>query len=68
MGDLLQAVESLPVLLRSKDVANFMSVCLRTVRRWIKSGRLGATKTHPGSNGRHRIPRESLRKMLMGGK
>lgn len=67
VDDPLQAVQTLPHLLKSKDVAKFMGVCLRTVRRWVKSGRLAAMKTHPGRNGRYRIPRESLRQMLVGG-
>ena len=68
VGDLLAAIEKLPPLIKSTEVAAFMGVCLRTVRRWIKRGLLHASKTCPGRNGRYRVHRESLRQMLVGGK
>ncbi|SEJ80362.1 DNA binding domain-containing protein, excisionase family [Deinococcus reticulitermitis] len=51
---------NLPKLLKVSEVADFTGTHERTVRRWIRDGRLGAVE-HP--NGL-RVPRRSLWRFL----
>lgn len=51
---------TLPKLLKVSEVADFTSTHERTVRRWIKDGRLGAVE-HPGGL---RVPRRALWRFL----
>lgn len=52
--------DTLPKLLKVSEVADFTGTHERTVRRWIKDGRLGAVE-HP--NGL-RVPRRALWRFL----
>ena len=52
--------QTLPKLLKVSAVAEFTSTHERTVRRWIKDGRLAAVE-HPGGL---RIPRRALWRFL----
>ncbi|GGM04722.1 helix-turn-helix domain-containing protein [Deinococcus aerophilus] len=51
---------SLPMLLKVSQVADFTGTHERTVRRWIRDGRLGAVE-HPSGL---RVPRRSLWRFL----
>ena len=52
--------QTLPKLLKVSEVAAFTSTHERTVRRWIKDGRLGAVE-HPSGL---RVPRRALWRFL----
>ncbi len=52
--------QTLPKLLKVSEVAEFTSTHERTVRRWIKDGRLGAVE-HPSGL---RVPRRALWRFL----
>jgi excisionase family DNA binding protein len=52
--------QNMPKLLKVSEVADFTGTHERTVRRWIRDGRLGAVE-HP--NGL-RVPRRSLWRFL----
>ena len=52
--------DNLPKLLKVSEVADFPGTHERTVRRWIKDGRLGAVE-HPSGL---RVPRRSLWRFL----
>ncbi|GAA5501979.1 hypothetical protein Dxin01_01718 [Deinococcus xinjiangensis] len=52
--------QTLPKLLKVSEVAEFTSTHERTVRRWIKDGRLGAVE-HPCGL---RVPRRALWRFL----
>ncbi|MFC4427452.1 MULTISPECIES: helix-turn-helix domain-containing protein [Deinococcus] len=52
--------QNLPKLLKVSEVANFTGTHERTVRRWIRDGRLGAVE-HPSGL---RVPRRSLWRFL----
>ena len=52
--------DNLPKLLRVSEVADFTSTHERTVRRWIKDGRLPAVE-HPSGL---RVPRRALWRFL----
>ncbi|GMA17488.1 DNA-binding protein [Deinococcus metallilatus] len=57
---LTEQFQTLPKLLKVREVADFTGTHERTVRRWIRDGRLGAVE-HP--NGL-RVPRRSLWRFL----
>lgn len=67
VDDVVNAGRDLPALLSRREAARWLGVCPHTVSRWIRSGRLHAIKTHPGQQGRVRIPRESVLRMLTEG-
>lgn len=52
--------QNLPMLLKVSEVASFTGTHERTVRRWIRDGRLGAVE-HPSGL---RVPRRSLWRFL----
>ncbi|WP_043801770.1 helix-turn-helix domain-containing protein [Deinococcus gobiensis] len=51
---------NMPTLLKVSEVAEFTSTHERTVRRWIRDGRLGAVE-HPSGL---RVPRRALWRFL----
>lgn len=52
--------QNMPKLLKVSEVADFTGTHERTVRRWIRDGRLGAVE-HPSGL---RVPRRSLWRFL----
>ena len=60
----LAAVAELPALIRLSNVAKFLDVDQRTVRRYIRTGRLRAMKTAAGGSGRVRVARVELARFL----
>lgn len=67
LEDLGTAASELPSLLTCQEASRFARSCERTIRRWISSGRLAATKTSPGKRGKILIPRAALLRLLAGG-
>ena len=50
-----------------KEAAQLLGKSESTVRRWMREGRLGSTKSTDTQQGRHMIPFASLRKYLGSG-
>lgn len=65
--ELTTAAAELPPLLTCEQAAKFAHVCKRSIRRWIRAGRLKAGKTHPGRNGKIVVPKTALVALLSGG-
>ncbi len=57
-------VESLPPLVPLKAVASFLCVNERTVRRWVRAGRIRCFKTDPSRSGHLLVPREEVARFL----
>jgi excisionase family DNA binding protein len=66
-GDVKAALRDLPGLLSRQQVADLLGVCVHTVSRWIASGRLHGVKTCPMRQGRVRIPKAAVERMLTEG-
>lgn len=66
LADISLAAEEaeLEAIVTVKEAAAFCRVSTRTIGRWIASGRLRATKSHPARSGRVLIVRHSLLKLL----
>jgi acyl CoA:acetate/3-ketoacid CoA transferase alpha subunit len=65
-ADLAAAAADLPSLLTRQQAATFAQVDVRTVSRWIASGRLQAAKSHPGKTGRVLVAKNALLRLLSG--
>ena len=46
------------------EVAEMVNRCQRTIRRWIKDGKLTSKKSSDADRGQHMIPRSSVQKLL----
>ncbi|MPY65898.1 helix-turn-helix domain-containing protein [Deinococcus sp. SDU3-2] len=57
---LAEQFQTMPKLLKVREVADYTGTHERTVRRWIRDGRLGAVE-HPEGL---RVPRRSLWRFL----
>lgn len=58
------AVAGLAPLVTLEDAAAFFHVTTRTVRRWIRAGKLSACRTAPTGSGRVLIARADVERFL----
>lgn len=65
MLDVTNAID-LPALSRISQVARALQVDERTVRRWVRDGRLESIRLGDGRSAHLRIPRDSVRALLGG--
>jgi len=68
LADLRVAAKAagLPPIITLREAAEFARIAVRTLRRWIKQGRVRAIKTDPGQTGLLRLPLEPFLKLLAG--
>lgn len=59
------AVAGLPAMLTFSEVAGFLRISTRTVRRYVRSGRLTACRTAASGSGRVRVTREEVARLLV---
>ncbi len=57
-------VRDLPRLVGAQRAAEFLNVTTRTLRSWIRCGRLRAIRTAPCGGGRVLVPREELARFI----
>jgi excisionase family DNA binding protein len=66
LADLQEAAKAadLKPIVTVDEAAEFTRTHHRTIRRWIREGRLSAAKSHPGSRGNVLIVRDKLLELL----
>lgn len=64
MAELDDVVASTPPLLTLKQAADLLGLSIRTLQRYIRSGRLPCIKLCEGGSGGVRISRQSIREFL----
>lgn len=63
-ADCAELVSDLPPLVSASVAAERLCVSTRTLRTYIRTGRLRAMRTSPGGSGRVLIAREELARLL----
>lgn len=58
--------DAMPEYLTPREVAAWLRVSIRTVRRWISSGVLNASQPNPRRGGRRWIAKSDLLRLLGG--
>lgn len=60
----LSAVADLPALVPLEQLAGFLHVNVRTVRRWMREGKIRAYRTSPCGSGRVLVARAEVTRLL----
>lgn len=59
-----ELVSHLPPLVPAKDAADFLGTTTRTLRRWVRVGRITVLRTDNAGSGRVLIPRSEIARLL----
>ncbi len=63
-AEVAATVSALPALVSLEDTAAFFRVTSRTIRRWVRTGRLSVSRTAPGGSGRVLIAKVEIARLL----
>lgn len=56
--------DDLPSFVPAKQAADYLNVSTRTLRKWIRCGKLAAMRTAPSGSGRVLIARDEIARFL----